>query len=484
MIPSPMQQTIGIFLFLVFFVSAKSVRAQVPVDSTGIVLPLETVLERVRDHHPIAQRAALLSRQADALVQTARGGFDPKAFADWQQKSFKGTEYYTFSESGLKIPTWYGLELKGMYQTAKGSYINPEHSLPATGQAVVGIKASALRGLVIDERRAALQKAKLLQAQNEAERQLLLNDLLWNTSQAYWAWWAEYRQWQIYRRALDNARERQLAIVASFELGDKPAIDTLESFVQVQNRMLELQQAELDFQKAGLQLANYLWQDGAIPLELSAASMPDTSVQINDQLPFSLSEVLPHLEDRHPELRRYQLKLSALQVDRRLAAEQLKPQLDLEYNFLGTGFDFAYTDGNGGALSRLMTENYKLGIRFETPLFLRKERGKLALANLKLLDTGYDLQQKQLEINNKINTYFTEWQTVRNQLELYERTVVNYEQLLAAELRKFRIGESSIFLINSRENKLIEAELKLIKLQAALPKLEAGVRWAAGRLML
>jgi outer membrane protein TolC len=106
----------------------------------------------------------------------------------------------------------------------------------------------------------------------------------------------------------------------------------------------------------------------------------------------------------------------------------------------------------------------------------------LQQADLKLLDAGYGLQQKRLSISNKIQAYYTEWQTTINQLELYNQTVANYQALLAAELRKFSIGESSIFLINSRENKLIDAQLKLIKLQSTLPKLEAGVRWAAGQL--
>jgi outer membrane protein TolC len=446
------------------------------------MLTLEAVRQRVLEHHPMAQQAALLNRQAEARLREARGGFDPKAFADWKQKSFKGTEYYSISESGLKIPTWYGLEFKGTYQTARGAYLDPENNLPAVGQAVVGVKASALRGLFIDERRATLQQAKLLAARNEAEQKLILNELLWEATQAYWAWWASYEQWQVFQRALVNAEQRQQAIVSSFEQGDKPAIDTLESYVQVQNRMLELQQAQLDFLKAGLQLANYLWQDGELPLELEDNTIPESLNDPNTQLPFQLNDIITNLDQVHPELRRYQLKISELEIDRRLAAEQLKPRLDLEYNFLGNGFDLNYQNGNDATLGNLVTENYKIGISFEMPIFLRKERGKLQQADLKLLDAGYGLQQKRLSISNKIQAYYTEWQTTINQLELYNQTVANYQALLAAELRKFSIGESSIFLINSRENKLIDAQLKLIKLQSTLPKLEAGVRWAAGQL--
>lgn len=471
-----------IWSILFLMMAASTVLSQQ--DTVGRVLSLEAVRQRVRDHHPIAQQAALLNQQAEAKLRAARGAFDPKAYADWDQKSFKGTEYYTFSESGLKIPTWYGLELKGAYKTARGTYVDPENNLPAVGQAVVGVKASILRGLFIDERRATLQQAKLLRAQNEAEQKLMLNELLWESTKAYWEWWAAYQQQQVFQRALENAQQRQVAIVASYEQGDKPAIDTLESFVQVQNRNVELQQAELNFRKAGLYLANFLWQDGEIPLELNDNTFPESPDARNGALSFQLAELLNNLDNVHPELRRYQLKISELEIQRRLAAEQIKPKLDLEYNFLGNGFDLNYQSGNDANIGNLITENYRVGLSFEMPIFLRKERGKLEQADLKLLDAGYDLQQKRLSINNKIMAYFAEWETTQSQLEIYRQNLTNYQALLDAELRKFSIGESSIFLINSRENKLIDAQLKLIKLEATLPKIEAGVQWAAGRLMM
>jgi len=39
----------------------------------------------------------------------------------------------------------------------------------------------------------------------------------------------------------------------------------------------------------------------------------------------------------------------------------------------------------------------------------------------------------------------------------------NYSALLEAEKTKFSIGESSVFLLNSRENKLFEAQEKLLE---------------------
>ena len=49
------------------------------------------------------------------------------------------------------------------------------------------------------------------------------------------------------------------------------------------------------------------------------------------------------------------------------------------------------------------------------------------------------------------------------------------------EIRKFDNGESSLFLINSRESKLIESRIKLASLQSKYQKERASVYFAAGR---
>jgi len=49
---------------------------------------------------------------------------------------------------------------------------------------------------------------------------------------------------------------------------------------------------------------------------------------------------------------------------------------------------------------------------------------------------------------------------------LLDGIVKDYAQLLTAEERKFNLGESSVFLVNTRERTLIDTELKQIGLEA------------------
>jgi outer membrane protein TolC len=104
------------------------------------------------------------------------------------------------------------------------------------------------------------------------------------------------------------------------------------------------------------------------------------------------------------------------------------------------------------------------------------------MTDLKLLDNQYTIQQKTLELSTKFNAYFNELSNLRDQIALYESISDNYLALLDAEVVKFELGESSIFLVNSRENKLIEAQVKLVELKAKYMKFRYQVLWAAGLL--
>ena len=132
------------------------------------------------------------------------------------------------------------------------------------------------------------------------------------------------------------------------------------------------------------------------------------------------------------------------------------PRIDLEYNFLTETPDV----GNS-----FTTREYKGGITFEFPLFLRKERGDLKLAKFKVQDAKFERQTTELQIQNKINAIYAELESFETQNELIANIVKDYTTLLQAEERKFSFGESSVFLINSRERSLIDARLKGIEVQ-------------------
>ena len=464
-----------LFILLSLFLSNNTL-AQPSQDSSKTVLTLTEFLNQVKQNHPVAKQAALLNRAAQAELLAAKGGFDPKLYGDYEQKYFDSKNYYAFGEYGVKVPTWYGIEVKGSYNTAEGNFVNPESKLPKQGQAVVGISMPLLQNLMLDERRANLFKAQQAQGLFQTERDNLTNDLAFEATQIYWKWAFYYQQTLIFNNALRIANERFNAIKTSFELGDRMAMDTLESFTQVQDRLVEYNNVQLDFQEATLKLANFLWGNNAQPLNNILPFQPqildDTPLSISMLLAADREKIIQNLTINHPILRGYEFKLNQLDIDRKLKQEKLKPKLNINYNFLGNGFNW----------SNVFTDNYKWGLEFSTSTLFRNERGNVQLANIKMENTRLFRDQKALELKNKLQQFFNEIDNLQNQITLYRATVNNYQQLLLLENTRFELGESSFFLINSRENKYIESQIKLAKLLSEYQIALSAADWASGRL--
>lgn len=467
--------------------------------TTGLSFPFKTVSDKQLDpglyyvetliRHPEARRAGLQVDIATARLRMARGGFDPKLYGSWDEKQYDKKRYWQYLETGIKLPTNWGWEIKGAYTYNNGLFINPEDKLPASGQALLGISAPLGAGLMIDARRAFLQQAKIGIDAAPWERQSIANQLIWDAVQAYVGWSVSFGALRIQDQALSVARQRLSAIRATFEAGDYAAIDTLEAFIQVQTRALALNDASIDYRQATLLAGNYRWDESGNPILLSEEEVP----QIPERLIVSyenkvnldtLQALKEFLSQTHPDLVLYRYKLADLDVERRLKSEYLKPTLNVNYNFLSRPEAF---EGQGGLenvplLESFNTQNYKWGVEMEFPLFLRKERGSLGLTRAKIQETRFKQDQKTLELINKVEAYYTELTVLSRQIELYRVVTQDYTRLLRAEEVKFFAGESSIFLINSRESKLIEAQLKLNELNAKFYKAYMGMNWAAGRL--
>nr|MBP8074100.1 TolC family protein [Bacteroidia bacterium] len=119
-------------------------------------------------------------------------------------------------------------------------------------------------------------------------------------------------------------------------------------------------------------------------------------------------------------------------------------------------------------------------VKFSFPLFLRKQRSYLELTRIELQQVSLKQEQKEVEIKNKNAAIAQQLDATARQVGLYDEMVTNYRRLVDAEMERFQLGESSIFLINSREQKLIEAELKLNELKAKVPKLLGDANRATG----
>ena len=411
----------------------------------------------VKKFHPMVKSANLTLSNAQANLMMARGGFDPKIEVDFDKKQFKDSEYYSVLNSSFKIPTWYGIEVKAGFDNSEGVFLNPQNTLPNQGLTSLGITVPLGQGLFINQRMADLRKAKIQIQLSQSERKLQAITVLYEASVAYLNWKRNYKEVQLYANYLKNAEIRFNGVSSLILNGDKPAIDSVEAGIIVRNRKLNLEDSQLKLTKAKLELANFLWLENNIPLELQDDIIPENNLEKSIDETLKTNDLLqgnPSLEN-HPKINALQSKIGILNVERKLKANQLLPQIDLGYHYLSE--PSMYNESN--------FNNYKVAVNFSFPIFLRKERGSLQLSKFKIQDTQFELDLEKVVLKNKINAQQTEINSLVKQRKLVSELVLDYSTMLASEERLFSFGESSVFLINSRENNLVASQLTEISIE-------------------
>ncbi|WP_299247691.1 TolC family protein [uncultured Lacinutrix sp.] len=452
-----MKHYILIFSFLVSTIALSQTE-------NNLQLSFSEYLGYVKQFHPIAKQANLKLEEGQAYLIKARGGFDPKVEVDYNRKDFKDKEYYNLFNATFKVPTWYGIEAKANFEDNSGVFLNPQNSVPNNGLFTAGISASLGQGLFINERMATLKKAKFYKEQTKAERDLQINDIVYQASLAYFNWLQAFNETEMYKRFLSNAKTRYKGVRASVLAGDKAGIDSLEANININNRALALEQSKVGLMKNTLIVSNFLWLDNQIPLEINPDVTPK-QLDVNEvDTVLKLEQLLNFNVESHPKLKALNSKISGLEVEKRLKANKLLPKIDIQYNFITQDPDISNT---------YSTSNYKAGLNVAFPLFLRKERGDLKLSKLKIEASKFERTNTSLSLSNKVESLKRELESYVYQNEIIEKVVEDYQTLLSAEERKFSFGESSVFLINYRESSLIDAQIKQLKLQNKFYKTKA-----------
>jgi outer membrane protein TolC len=104
------------------------------------------------------------------------------------------------------------------------------------------------------------------------------------------------------------------------------------------------------------------------------------------------------------------------------------------------------------------------------------------LAKLKINDAELELVAKQAVINYKAIAALNSLETTQEQITLYARTVNDYLKLLNGGRRMFNAGESSLFMVNSRESGYIKTQLKYIQLLTKNHRASLELNYAIGLL--
>ncbi len=435
-----------VVLFFCFFTFSLSAQ----MDS---VLTIQELVKLVKEQHPVSMQNTLRQKSADLKLDAAQGAFDPKLESNFNGKNFDDKNYFQIFDAGLTVPTKFGPRIVADYSRNTGDFLNPENFLPDNGLASAGIELPLLQGLLMDTNRAKLAKAKIDREAISQVNQLTENALLIEALSEYLKWSRDFEIFELIRQNTFLAQNRLSFVRIGFEQGDRPAMDTIEISVNLKKRKSKLatQQAKVSGQSQ--KMLNFIWSQQVNESNQLLPQKLDVSWFNSDSI--LVTSLWEDMVQRHPKTQQLNFKLEQLDIDRSLAKEFLKPKLDLKYNPLISASQDDLV---------IATDQAKYGVSFSMPIFLRKGRAENQLVKIQQEDTFLEMQKITRDLETKLTAFYVAQGDLINAINQKEEAISFAEQLVSLETEKFELGESSLFVLNSRETNLLSLQMERVYL--------------------
>lgn len=399
---------------------------------------------------PTAENGLLQIAIKNEELNESKGSFEPKLGATYDKKNFEGKSYYDKINSGIKVKTPLGVKVSGGVDDNSGVYLNPESTVPMQGLAFAGIEIPLGAGMFTDSERTMVKQKRTELSAASLVYEMQMNDYALQAGQSYWNWYGAILQLNLALNARERAQKRFALVQNKYSIGEAAGVDTLESYINLQNREMLYFESLIKWQKAQRYVNNFVW---------------DSIVNSSSLFPIIDSSYAPEYLDaqtqrnfvnQHPLLTLLSADslINALQT--RLAREYLKPTVDLSFKLQ----EYVSEVGN---FDYQPNQNHYVGMRAYIPLMFRKERAKVKQLGYKSDIIENKKREVLVKLTNGLSISENNSKTLKENIDLLRKAQQNYFLLLEAEQTKFNLGESSLFILNSREIKWIEARNKYIK---------------------
>jgi len=420
-------------------------------------LTLDVYLHAVEMNFPGLASAHDQQRIASANRLEKQGVFDPlftdeSGYTRMQNTSRIGeAKYVLFNYPKLEIPFQSGIRAFAQYRYNPNSAMSPYIETGEGGEYSTGIFVPLLRGLFYNEQTFALKEAKLGEQLALQTFTLTRLDTLLRAGGTYWNWVGTNQKTQVSKQILDLAN---LVVNISKQQegnGDLARIYVTEAEEDVERRDADLSQAQRDFQRNSFRLSAVLFDSGGIPLPLPS------EVNVPDEMPRPQPYSDPETEHNVLIALAKRPELKALDVQKKVA----KMQLQLAKNQLLPVMNGVFTEGYDTGLNGIHN-TYRGQVTISQPLYMRTARGKVQAARLRIDKLDRDREAEAQRIRNEVYDAISAINLAYKRFLALERQVGKAEQVYQGERERFKVGDSTVFLIAERERQLIEARIRMI----------------------
>lgn len=431
--------------FLLFLLYGAVAHAQ-----DTLLLGEREFLQQVVLYHPALVNEELEVERARQGIQVARAAFDPVWTADWFSKNFDDKQYYDYQQTALSWQAPPGFKFKVGGELNRGDFINPEFSTPAEGLTFAELAIPLGEGLLRTPAQTRLQQSRIDAERSLSQLELSSRQVVLGAADLYWNWVASNKELDLRDEILRLSEERYNQIRLRFRQGLATGMDTLEAYTQLlqrQNEKLNTEQMqELWFRNAG----NLIWDDMLFREYRNGRLYSDTAwfSQVEDFRGQPRSPLV------NPMLEINSYQIQSARLDRRLARERLKP--DLQFKAKAISQTGAYNFSTNDAV---------FGFSAYFPLLSRRERAEVKIADLRIAQLEIELSARERELIQQYEQFKTQISILQEQERIISENVENARELLSMENRLLLYGESTLIMVNLRESNYISAKMRYIDIR-------------------
>ncbi len=429
-----------------------------PPAPAGAPLTLGEVLASVEAAYPMldAARADLEAAEAEQLA--ADGAFDPL----WRTRTslFAGGYSYGRVDTLVEEPTpLWGMSFFVGYRYGRGKIQDYYQELETLqyGELRAGIQVPLWRNGPIDRRRASIARADL--GRDIADLGIVASRLeaVRLASVRYAEWVAAGLRMEIARTLLTIATTRDAQVAARAERGDVPALERVENQRLVLQREAALVAAERSLVQASLELSLFYRGADGRPRVPAASRLPTALPEPRVVGEDEARRARVQAETRRPEPQRFERARAQFEVDRDLADNQAAPAIDV---LLFASQDIGPRDTADLTLARAHIPQIEAAVQLEIPVLNRVARGRAAAASagMERLDAQRELALDR--VRAEVRDALSALDAAQRRVALVRREVEVTAQLEAAERQRFEAGDSTLFVVNLREQATAEARIR------------------------
>lgn len=424
-----------------------------------------------------------------------------------------------------KLP-WMGTSLGVDFENARQSTSNSFVSLTPylTSRLTFSLTQPLVRNRKLDRERAEIRiRSKQINI-SETEFELRVIDVLTRVQASYWDLVAAREDAQVKEDAVELAREqlarnrRMIAsgMLAPVELAASEAelerrLDTwyasVGTITDVENVLKSLLAGDR---------TDSLWKEEIVPTDIRLPESKSTE---------DLNALVGQAIEQRPELRQLGLRMEANDVQKRLSADQTRPQVNLVASYSNSGLGGtlqakenpitastglmydrlnqlsslaglpalppssygALPDyligGYGTALSNVFGGRYQsvqVGLSFD--LTLRNRTAEANLSQSLIAERRLKLERARVEqaIEAQVRGALQALETARQRIRAAEASRKAAKEKLASEIRLFQTGESTNFLVLTRQNEYADSSLRAVSAHLGFNKAIARLEQALG----